>query len=560
MRPFHLALLSALSSLVLGLAGTLAVEAGSIQEPKQLKGKPVQSNEAQIATPQRLPAEVEGWADAATAAYRRGNLAEALHLQKQVAAWLRINRGPMDAERARSLRRLGILLGAMGRPNEGLRHTEQSAAIFRELANTDSSYLGELAVSLTNLAVHARNRNSAQALEIAKEAIKIARDLIKAHPGYRSILAATLNNAAVISGELGLRSESIAFSEESVAIRRELVKGNPAETGGLAKSLYNLGVEYGYTGRQVDALTSMQEAVRIQRELAQANSAYADDLSASLNGLGVAYSKLGRQQEALAPMEEALMIRRGLAKRIPAYLADTASSMSNLGTLYGHVNRLADAAPLLEEAVLLYRDLAKNNPAHLSDLASSLNNLGNLYSELKRPDSTSLAQEAVSILKGLKMSSHAAYQDGLAKALISLGNRQLESGDRAAAKRSFDAAIEEARSPHDVARALGGLSIISDEKPDKTSGLGIIQGPILGSIGSGSLYGEGPNRPQDKLIKLCKEIREHQGQDGPPPLACSSSRYPLENPSILISRVNQQSVGLGYDKLCRPPFCPDSRD
>ena len=57
-----------------------------------------------------IPTEVQGWADGAVAAYKRGDHAEALRLQKQVVAWVQANRPALDVFRARALIDLGLFL------------------------------------------------------------------------------------------------------------------------------------------------------------------------------------------------------------------------------------------------------------------------------------------------------------------------------------------------------------------------------------------------------------------------------------------------------------------
>jgi tetratricopeptide (TPR) repeat protein len=106
---------------------------------------------AQALAQQPLPAEVQGWADGAVPAWRRGDTAEALRLQQQVVAWLRANQGPVDAQLAHALSNLGVFLGAVGRRGEALAPTEEAVRVYRELAKSNPGYLGDLAGALNNL-------------------------------------------------------------------------------------------------------------------------------------------------------------------------------------------------------------------------------------------------------------------------------------------------------------------------------------------------------------------------------------------------------------------------
>ena len=132
-----------------------------------------------------LPEEVKGWFDAAVAAYRRGDPAEALRLQQQVVAWLRANRGPVDAQLASALSNLGVLLGAVGRRAEALAPTEEAVKVYRDLAKSNPAFLGDLARALNNLGVRYSDLGRrGEALAPTEEAVKIRRELAKSNPAF----------------------------------------------------------------------------------------------------------------------------------------------------------------------------------------------------------------------------------------------------------------------------------------------------------------------------------------------------------------------------------------
>jgi len=230
--------------------------------------------QAPAATGQAIPAEVQGWADGAAAAYRKGDTTTALRLQKQVVAWLQANRPTQDAFRALALIRLGVLLSSEGQLQEALAPAEESVRIYRELAKTKPADLPDLAASLGNL--------------------------------------------GTILSKLGRRQEALAPKREAVKIYySELAKANPSVLPALATSLSNLGNDLRKLGRRHEALASTEEAVKIYRELAKANPSVLPALATSLSNLGKDLSNLGRHQEAQAPTEEALKIRRELANTNP---------------------------------------------------------------------------------------------------------------------------------------------------------------------------------------------------------------------------------------------------
>jgi tetratricopeptide (TPR) repeat protein len=196
-----------------------------------------------VAGQKPLPAEAQGWADGAVAAYQRGDPAEALRLQQQVVAWLRANRGPVDAGLASALSNLGVFLGAVGRRAEALAPTEEAVKLYRDLARSNPAFLGDLAMALNNLGVrYSEVGRRREALAPTEEAMKIRRELAKSNPAYLGDLAMALNNLGLIYRDLGRRAEALAPTDEAVRVYRELAKSNPAFLGDLASALNNLGL------------------------------------------------------------------------------------------------------------------------------------------------------------------------------------------------------------------------------------------------------------------------------------------------------------------------------
>ena len=170
-----------------------------------------------------IPKEVQGWADGAEAAYKRGDPAQALRLQKQVVAWVQANRPAIDVFRAMALSNLGNCLSAVGQKEEALVPTE--------------------------------------------EAVRILGQLEGRQPETRRFLAASLTNLGLIYSDMGRRQEALAPAQEAVKLYRELAKTNPAVLGDLASSLSNLGISYSDLGRRQEALAPAEEALKITREL-----------------------------------------------------------------------------------------------------------------------------------------------------------------------------------------------------------------------------------------------------------------------------------------------------
>jgi tetratricopeptide (TPR) repeat protein/CHAT domain-containing protein len=387
--------------------------------------------QAPAAADPAIPAEVQGWFDAAKAADAKGDSAEALRLQKQVVAWVQANRPALDVFRARALINLGNFLSEVGQKQESLAPTEEAVRILRKVEGSQPEARRFLAMSLNNLGIwYSVLGRRQEAQDPTEEALKIRRELAKTNPAFQGDLAASLDTLGLIYSNLGRRPEALATSEEAVKIRRELAKTNPAFLPELAASVTNLGVFYSELGRRQEALVPTEEAVKVFRELAQTNPAYLGDLASSLTNQGKFLAELGRRQDALAPAEEALKISRELAKTNPAFQGELSRSLSNLGVIYSNLGRRQEALAPAEEAVKVFRELAKTNPAFLPELAASLTNLGVSYSELgRRQEALVPTEEAVKVFRELAQ-TNPAYLADLASSLTNLGNRYSELGRR----------------------------------------------------------------------------------------------------------------------------------
>jgi CHAT domain-containing protein/tetratricopeptide (TPR) repeat protein len=415
-----------------------------------------------------IPAEVQGWAAAAEAAAAKGDTATALRLQKQVVAWLEANRPAKDEFRAGALLLLGLRLAADGRGQEALAPTEDGLKISRELPKANPAFKSLLAISLTSLGAVLGSLNRHQeALAPTEEAVKVFRELAKTNQVLRRALGASLMGLGMVLNELGRRQESLASTEEAIEIQRELAKTNPAVLPDLAGSLTNLGNRYRELGRRQEALATTEDAVKLYRELAKTNPAFLGGLASSLGNLGNRYSNLGRRQEALAPTEEAVKIRRELVKTKPAFLDDLGNSLNSLGSRYSDLGRRQEALAATEEAVKIRRGLAKTDPAFLDDLAASLNNLGIHYSDLgRRQEALAATEEAVKIRRGLAKTDPAVLED-LGNSLNSLGSRYSELGRRQEALAPTEEAVKIRRElaktdpafQGDLAASLNNLSV-----------------------------------------------------------------------------------------------------
>jgi tetratricopeptide (TPR) repeat protein len=178
-----------------------------------------------------------------------------------------------------------------------------------------------LARSLNKLSVRLGDLGRREdALAASEEAVTIRRELARTRPdAFGPDLATSLNNLSADLSDLGRREDALTVVEEAVTIRRELAAARPdAFRPDLASSLNNLSVRLAGLGRREDALATIEEATDTYRELARARpDAFHPDLANSLNTLSLDLADLGRREDALAAIEEAVTIRRELAARWP---------------------------------------------------------------------------------------------------------------------------------------------------------------------------------------------------------------------------------------------------
>jgi hypothetical protein len=76
--------------------------------------------QASAAASSAIPPEVQGWFDTAKVAAGKGDVAEALRLQRRVLAWLQANRPAPNVFKARALINLGLFLSKAGQRQDAL--------------------------------------------------------------------------------------------------------------------------------------------------------------------------------------------------------------------------------------------------------------------------------------------------------------------------------------------------------------------------------------------------------------------------------------------------------
>jgi serine/threonine protein kinase/tetratricopeptide (TPR) repeat protein/chaperone required for assembly of F1-ATPase len=266
-------------------------------------------------------------------------------------------------------------------------HKEFSGAleIYRGLADKNpEGYRSDVAKTLNNLAIlDSRQGRMEDARQEFAEALQIYRELAqKNQEVYWPLVATTLNNLANADLDRGRLEEAQKEFVEALQIRRQLARKNPENYGPfVARTLNNLAILDRRQNRIEQARSEFEEALQTYRGLAQkSQEVYAPFVAMTLNNLGNLALDQRRLEDARKEFAEALQIRRELAqKNRDVYLPSTVTTLNNLAITDSHLNRLEDARKEFAEALDIYRELADKNPATYRPLlATTLNYLGDV--------------------------------------------------------------------------------------------------------------------------------------------------------------------------------------
>jgi tetratricopeptide (TPR) repeat protein len=267
---------------------------------------------------------------------------------------------------------------------------------------SSTSDVSAQAASQATLSVWRDNADrSEEALEAAREAVALYRDLADADPNHRSALAEAAVSVGGLLDGLGRAAESLPVCEEAVHLYRELTDADSKYMSGLAAALHTYSMALFHVGRLDRALDVAQEADDVYGQLldtdlpayffAMAGHAYL------CHDRAIMLEQAGREDEAVTLMESAVVTIRQLAANNPdARTPALAAALLSLAKHLQHGGRLDDAAALAEESVCLYRTLAKVRPSYLRTLAKAAHTLGMLLIDAGRPgDAVPYLEEAV---------------------------------------------------------------------------------------------------------------------------------------------------------------------
>ncbi len=258
----------------------------------------------------------------------------------------------------------------------------------------------ELARQLNNLATRLCDANQyEEAVEPAREAVELLRELADADEDFRHGLADALTTLAETLVKSGMPADAVPVSVESVDLHRSLAG---VERADLAEALNGHAAALHESRRSAEALGPAEEAVQIYRDLVgDRNPVHLGRLAGALHTLAAVRLEAHRYEEALEPSAEAVERYRELERTHPdAYRAELAAAWYNRAAVL-EVDRLEDAAVALAEALRLYRLLNQpRSPEYSGILTGALADFAGFAADLGWHDKAEAARAEAAELDG----------------------------------------------------------------------------------------------------------------------------------------------------------------
>jgi CHAT domain-containing protein/Tfp pilus assembly protein PilF len=241
-----------------------------------------------------------------------------------------------------------------------VRVAELRAATEKDIALQEARKLNAEFLRLYRAGEYERARPPAErALEIREKTLD---------PGH-SLIAASLNNLAVLHGSKGDYAKAEPLYQRALAIREKTLD---PEHPDVATALNNIAELYRIIGDYAKAEPMYQRALAIREKSLGPDHSF---VAATLNNLAILHGAKGDFARAELLWQRALAIQE---KTLGPAHHELASTLSNLAGLYRTKGDGLKAEPLYQRALAMREKLL--GPEH-PNVASSLNNLAELHRE-----------------------------------------------------------------------------------------------------------------------------------------------------------------------------------
>lgn len=293
-----------------------------------------------------------------------------------------------------------VILDQLKRPQQAQQLAEEAERIYRELIKANPTLLSEMINVLQFLdKIYSQRSLHREELRASRQLVEIFQAIKAADSSASLPLARAWNNLAITYVNLGDWRQSLQALQQGIEILRGLA-GNPDAQVELADALLNLGYLHLQLEQPQQALLANEESQRLFRSRADGDATARLGLAKALSNYANNLSLLGQAQKALPFAVESVSLWRGLPISDPVNQGLYAISLTNLASISGELGHQAEALSASVEVVALYRQLARENQQFRINLGRALLDLGYLYSRGKRwQEALTATQEGVGLLR-----------------------------------------------------------------------------------------------------------------------------------------------------------------
>jgi len=255
-----------------------------------------------------------------------------------------------------------------GQSTKSLASRGEAIAILRELAleQMDDSVVMDLSRALMRQSdCLKRLQRTEEALELAREATRVRRELADRSVAFDGALANAIDGFALRAKDCGQLQEALAAASEAVEIFARLAAEQPgAFTADYARSLSNLSIIQRDSGDAEGALASCKESlVWIGRARSRYPNAFDQHVASILVNLGLTLLELRKLDDGLEAMNRAIAIRRPLVREDAVdSMERLALTLTDQSVIFEAMERYEEALSSIDEAIGIRQRLAAAEP------------------------------------------------------------------------------------------------------------------------------------------------------------------------------------------------------
>jgi serine/threonine protein kinase len=297
---------------------------------------------------------------------------------------------------AQGYNELGLALGEMGKPEEGLRAMDKTIELYQELAEQNPSYRPAAANYMVNKGLLLQSQGRFKKAEVVyRQCLEPEANLTRGC-SWSAILV--LNQAAARFSLARLMAATGRHQDAEKAFRRtietltqlrDLIPDLYVSRARLGSTYHDLALLLQSTGRTRNAEDSFLQALKLQKSLVQQFPKLPEhrlDLASSQHNLAVLLKSQGKWKQADQYFCRCQKLLEGLTADFPhvsLYQSDLAKHYSNRGNYFREQKQLKEAEKFHRDAVRVYQKLIKDkdSPDFRAELADCLINLGELLEE-----------------------------------------------------------------------------------------------------------------------------------------------------------------------------------